>query len=79
MQLMSARYDALPKSVHLASENLFESSFFFFRVFFHEHSGFTGQQGKGEVNSLTPRYHFHPFHRHLDISRAIVELTSAQS
>ena len=24
--------------------------FFFFRVFFHEHSGFTGQQGKGEVN-----------------------------
>ena len=27
--------------------------------------------GKGEGISLTPLYHFHPLHRHLDISRAI--------
>ena len=40
-------------------------------VFFHVHSRFTGQQGKGEALCLTPLYHFHPFHRHLDISRAI--------
>ena len=40
-------------------------------VFFHEHSQFTGQQGKGEAISLTPLYHLHPLHRHLDISRAI--------
>ena len=48
-------------------------SFFFFSiwVFFHEHSRFTGQQGKGEGIYLTPLYHFHPLHRHLDISRAI--------
>ena len=26
---------------------------------------------KGEGISLTPHYHFHPFHRHLDVSRAI--------
>ena len=38
---------------------------------FHEHSRFTGQQGKGEANSLTRLYHFHPLHRHLDSSRAI--------
>ena len=47
--------------------------FFFFSigVFFHEHSRSTGQQGKGEGIYLTPLYHFHPLHRHLDISRAI--------
>ena len=40
-------------------------------VFFHEHSRFTGQQGKGEVICLIPFYHFHSLHRHLDISRVI--------
>ena len=45
--------------------------FFSIWVFFHEHSLFTGQQGKGEGIFLTPLYHFHPLHRHLDISRAI--------
>ena len=29
------------------------------------------QQGKGETISLTPLYHFHPPHRHLDISQVI--------
>ena len=52
--------------------------FFFFSiwVFFHEHSQFTGQQGKGEGIYLTPLYHFHPLHRHLDISRAITAESS---
>ena len=52
---------------------LYAPSFFFFSiwVFFHEHSRSTGQQGKGEGIYLTPLYHFHPLHRHLDISRAI--------
>ena len=52
--------------------------FFFFSiwVFFHEHSRFTGQQGKGEGIYLTPLYHFHPLHRHLDISRAITAESS---
>ena len=45
-------------------------------VFFHVHSRFTGQQGKGEALCLTPLYHFHPFHRHLDISRAITAESS---
>ena len=40
-------------------------------VFFYENSRITGLQGKGEGISLSPHYHFHPFHRHLDISRAI--------
>ena len=40
-------------------------------VFFHEHSRFKGQQGKGEAISVIPLYHFHPLHRHLDISWAI--------
>ena len=34
--------------------------FFSVWVFFHEHSRFTGQQGKGEGISLTTLYHFHP-------------------
>ena len=45
-------------------------------VFFHEHSRFIGQQGKVEGISLTPLYHFHPPHRHLDISRAIIAESS---
>ena len=45
-------------------------------VFFHEHSRFTGQQRKGEGIYLTPLYHFHPLHRHLDISRAITAESS---
>ena len=40
-------------------------------AFFDEHSRITGLQGKGEGIPLTPHYHFHPLHRHLDISRAI--------
>ena len=32
---------------------------------------FTGQQGKGEAISLTPLYHFHPLHRHLEVNQAI--------
>ena len=47
------------------------SIFFSIWVFFYEHSRITGLQGKGEGISLTPHYHFHLLHRHLDISRAI--------
>ena len=50
--------------------------FFFYWIFFHEHSRFTGQQEKGEGIYLTPLYHFHPLHRHLDISRAITAESS---
>ena len=35
------------------------SFFFSIWVFFHEHSRFTRQQGKGEGIYLTPLYHFH--------------------
>ena len=44
---------------------------FFIWAFFHKHSPFTGQQGKGQGISLSPLYHFYPLHRHLDISGAI--------
>ena len=50
--------------------------FFSIWVFFHKHSRFTGQQGKGEGIYLTPLYHFHPLHRHLDISRVITAESS---
>ena len=50
--------------------------FFFTWVFFHNHSQFTGQQGKGEGISLTPFYYFHPLHRYLDISWAITAESS---
>ena len=54
------------------------SNLFFFSiwVFFHEHSRITGLQGKVEGICLTPHYHFHPLHRHLDISRAITPESS---
>ena len=50
--------------------------FFCFLVYFHKYSQFTGQQRKGESISLTPLYHFHPLHRHLDISRVITAESS---
>ena len=45
---------------------------FFFCVSFHDHLWIAGLQGKGEGISLTPHFHFHPLHRHLDISQAII-------
>ena len=50
--------------------------FFSIWVFYHDHSRITGLQGKGEGISLTSRYHFHPLHRHLDISRMITTESS---
>ena len=54
----------------------FSNFFFSIWVFFHEHSWITRLQGKGEGISLTPHYHFHPLHRHLDISWAITAESS---
>ena len=51
--------------------------FFFVWVFFHEHSRITGLQGKRVGVSLTPLYHLHPLHRHLDISRGITVESSS--
>ena len=45
--------------------------FFFYWIFFDEHSRITGQQGKGKAISLIPLYHFHPLSRDLDISQVI--------
>ena len=50
--------------------------FFFIWVFFHEHSQFTGQQGKGEGISLTPLCHLHLLHKLSDISRTIIAESS---
>ena len=50
--------------------------FFAIWVFIHKHSQITGLQGKGEGISLTPHYHFHPLHRHLNISRVITAESS---
>ena len=50
--------------------------FFSIRVFFHEHSRFTWQQGKGEAISLTPLYLFHLLNRCVDISRMIAKESS---
>ena len=47
------------------------NNFFSMWIFFHEHSRFTGKQGKGEAISLSALYHFDPLHKHLDISKAI--------
>ena len=45
-------------------------------VFFQVHSHSTRQQGKRETIYITPLYHFHPLHRHLDISRAVTAESS---
>ena len=50
--------------------------FFSIWVFFHDHLRTTGLQGKREGISLTPHYHFHPLHRHLDINWVIATESS---
>ena len=49
---------------------------FFFYLFIYLFFIGQGQQEKGEAISLTPLYHFHPLHRHLDISHAITAESS---
>ena len=49
------------------------ANFFFYLGFFHKHSRFTVQQGKGKGIFLTPLYHFQPFHRQLDIRRRLLQ------
>ena len=46
-------------------------NFFSIRVFFLEHSRFTGQQGREEAIYLTPLYHLHQLRRRLEISWGI--------
>ena len=50
--------------------------FFSIWELFHNHSRIIGLQGKKEGISLTPHQHFHPLHRHLDISRTIAAESS---
>ena len=50
--------------------------FFSIWLFFLKHSPITGLQGKGEGISVTPHYHFHLLHIHLDISWAITAESS---
>ena len=47
------------KSQSFFNKKVLLKFFFSIWVFFHEHSRFTGQQGKGEGIYLTPLYHFH--------------------
>ena len=42
--------------------------FFSIWIFFQEHSQFTGNQRKEEAISLTPPYHYHPLHKHLEVA-----------
>ena len=57
----------------------YQIDFFSIWVFFHNHSRFTGQQGKAETITLTLLYHFHPFHRHFQPDDYCRELTTAHS
>ena len=50
--------------------------FFTIWFFFHDYSRFARQQDKGEAISLTPLYHSHSLHRHLDISLVITAESS---
>ena len=60
--------DTIPPTKNALLQHIKRGVFFFFVVFFHEHSPFTGQQGKGEAISLTPLSHFHQLYRHKDIN-----------
>ena len=50
--------------------------FFSIWLFIQKHSRTSELQGKWENVSLTPKYHFQPLHRHLEISLAIISDSS---
>ena len=50
--------------------------FFFYLGFLSRTFTIHGTAGKGEGIYLLPVYHFHPLHRHLDITRAITAESS---
>ena len=50
---------------------------FFYLGFLSRTLTIKGLQGKRVDNSLTPHYHFHPLHRHLDTSRVITAESSS--
>ena len=50
--------------------------FFFYLGFLSRTFTIRGTAREGEGIYLTPLYHFHPLHRHLDISRAITAESS---
>ena len=54
----------------------FRNCLFFFFLSGFSFTNIHRQQGKGEGIFLTPLYHFHLLHRHLDISRAITAESS---
>ena len=54
-------------------KNLGFFCFFFYLAFLSRTFADQRTAGKGEGISLTPHYHFHPFHIHLDISWVITE------
>ena len=61
-------------------KNFWKSNFKRHCPYLYEHSRLTKHQGKrkgrGGAIQLTPRYHFHPLCRHLDISREITKESS---
>ena len=54
----------------------FINVFFFYLGFLSRTFTIHGTAGEGEGIYLTPLYHFHPLHRHLDISRTITAESS---
>ena len=61
------------QELHEKTKICYICEFFFYLGFFHKHSRFTVQQGKGKGIFLTPLYHFQPFHRQLDIRRRLLQ------
>ena len=83
LKIQEALYQTYTKSLFLHVGTHYSLLFFSTWLFFHEYSRFTGQQVKrgdggkeGWSISLYPFYHFHPLHRHLDISWVIAAESS---
>ena len=65
-----------PRRYNQSSDVVFSSFLFLSRLSFTSiHDSQNNREGGGAI-SLTPPYHFHPLHRHLDISRAITAESS---
>ena len=64
------KYETLTRNITLTVFFLFCFVFFYQGFSFTQHSQFTEQQGMGR-SFVTPIYHFHLLHEHLDIRRAI--------
>ena len=72
-QMLISKFPEVNKSYQVTAWKLHALPFFFSGFSFTNIQDSRDSSGRGRLFFLSPLYHFHPLHRHLEISRAITK------